>query len=292
MLGRFAKAPRRVKQLFRKAGEPFDGLQNEVVAQKQLMLAYQQLPSEVRLPFRQVGFSLYSQHDEDGILLYIFSRIGSHSFKAVEMCAGTGYECNVANLLINHRWTGLLVDGNPANIAKARDFYMRRPETTHWPPTILEAWITRDNVNDILINAGFVGDIDLLSLDVDGVDYWLWEAMTAVSPRVVVLEYNHLHGPISSVTVPYRADFVAEFTQYGSDYAGASLAAFIGLGRRKGYRYVGSNTIGTNAFFIREDVSAAVLPEASPEDAFTHPRARFGMEVRYPKIKDKEWQKV
>lgn len=162
----------------------------------------------------------------------------------------------------------------------------------HWPPSILHAWITRDNVNQILVDAGYVGEIDLLSLDVDGVDYWLWEAMTAISPRVVVLEYNHLHGPDLSVTVPYRDDFVAEFSEYGSDYAGASLAAFIKLGRRKGYRYVGSNTIGTNAFFVRDDVPTAVLPEATPEEAFAHPRAQFGMEVRYPKIKNKEWMEV
>lgn len=292
MLARLVAALRRAKHLFREMEGASYWARDEVVAQKQLMLSYQQLGADAHLPFRQVGFGLYSQHDEDGILLYIFSRIGVRTYRAVEMCAGTGYECNVANLLINHRWTGLLVDGNPANISRARAFYQRRPETMHWMPNILQAWITRDNVNQLLTDAGYSGEIDLLSLDVDGVDYWLWEAMTAISPRVVVLEYNHLHGPEASVTVPYRDDFVAEFTEYGSDYAGASLAAFIKLGRRKGYRYVGANAIGTNAFFVRDDIPASLLPEAAPEDAFVHPRARFGMEVRYPKIKDKEWVEV
>ncbi|NMG72712.1 hypothetical protein [Parazoarcus communis] len=256
------------------------------------MLTYQQLDDGEQLPFRQVGFGIYSQHDEDGILVYIFSRIGVRTCKAVEMCAGTGDECNVANLLINHRWTGLLVDGNPKNVDLAREFYRRRTETMHWPPTILHAWITRANVNKLLLDAGYDGEIDLLSLDVDGVDYWLWEAMTVITPRVVVLEYNHLLGPDVAVTVPYRDDFVAEFTEFGSDYAGASLAAFIKLGRRKGYRYVGSNTIGTNAFFVRDDVPCDALPEADPHEAFMHPRVRFGMEVRHPGVKDKRWVEV
>jgi hypothetical protein len=289
MFARLVAALRRAKRLFREMEGVSYWARDEVVAQKHLMLSYQRLRADEHLSFRQVGFGLYSQHDEDGILLYIFSRIGVHTYRAVEMCAGTGYECNVANLLINHRWTGLLFDGNPGNISRARAFYQRRPETRHWAPNILQAWITRGNVNQLLIDAGYAGEVDLLSLDVDGVDYWLWEAMTAINPRVVVLEYNHLHGPEASVTVPYRDDFVAEFTEYGSDYAGAS---FIKLGRRKGYRYIGSNAIGTNAFFVRDDVPDSLLPEAAPHDAFVHPRVHFGMEVRYLKIKDKDWVEV
>lgn len=292
MLARFMVVLRRARALF----VELEGLslraRDSVVAQKQLMLGYQSLPPGEGLSFRQVGWGLYSQHDEDGILLYLFSRIGVKTYRVVEMCAGNGVECNAANLILNHRWTGLLVDGSLTNVTRARAFYRRRPETMYCPPDILHAWITRDNVNQLLVEAGYEGEVDLLSLDVDGVDYWLWEAMTAIMPRVVVLEYNHLHGPQVSVTVPYRDDFVAEMTEFGSDYAGASLSAFIKLARRKGYRYVGANTIGTNAFFVRDDIAAELVPEADPHQAFLHPRARFGMSVRYPKIKDREWLEV
>jgi hypothetical protein len=113
-----------------------------------------------------------------------------------------------------------------------------------------------------------------------------------VRPRVVILEYNHLLGPDLSLSVPYRDDFVAEFSKYGSDYAGASLSAFVKLGRLKGYRFVGTNTIGTNAFFLRYDVASHLIPEAIPADAFKHPRAQFGMHVRYQHIKSKEWVDV
>ena len=266
--------------------------QDNVVSQKLLMEQYRAERNFCTRSFRDVGFGIYSQHDEDGILLYIFSLIGATSYRSVEVCAGDGSECNTANLILNHRWTGLLVDGSAANIAKAKKFYKSRTQTKYWPPAIALAWLTRDNINDVIAKKGFEGEIDLLSIDVDGVDYWLWQALSVVSPRVVVLEYNHLLGPNVSVSVPYRDDFVAEFSEYGSDYAGASLQAFIKLGRSKGYRFVGTNTIGTNAFFVRDDISDERLPAADPVAAFSHPRAQFGMKVRYERIRDKEWVEI
>ena len=267
-------------------------VQNSIVAQKLLMQGYRKERGHCLQKFRDVGFSVYSQHDEDGILLYIFALIGVESYRSIEICAGNGIECNTANLLLNHRWTGLLVDGNPKNITSAKEFYLSRPETMHWPPNIVCNWITRENVNDVIQSAGYSGEVDLLSLDVDGVDYWLWEAITIISPRVVVLEYNHLLGSEVSLSVPYSADFVCEFTEFGSDYAGASLQAFVKLGRMKNYRLVGTNAIGTNAFFVRNDIATKILPESDPSDAFKHPRSQFGMEVRYQEVRDKEWVEV
>ena len=244
------------------------------------------------LSFKDVGFRVHSQHEEDGIILFIFSLIGTTNKKCVEICAGDGIECNTANLILNHRWIGLLCDAKDANIAKAKQFYSTNPDTKYWPPVIVKEWITRDNVNRVIEDNGFSGQIDLLSLDIDGVDYWIWKQISCINPRVVVLEFNHLWGPDISVTVPYADDFVAEFTQYGSDYAGASLQAFVKLGREKGYRLVGINAIATNAFFVRNDISCGWLPEIAPADCFSHPRARFGMEHRLPGVKNKKWIEV
>lgn len=242
--------------------------------------------------FRDTGFSLYSQHEEDGMILFLFAVLGCTNRCFVEMCAGDGRESNTANLLLNHRWTGCLFDGDPENVRKGRAFFSQHPATRHWPPAFECAWITRDNCNQLLKRQKLVGEVDLLSIDIDGMDYWLWEALTVISPRVVVLEFNHLWGPEVSVTVPYAADFKAEFTQYGSDYAGASLAAFVKLGKRKGYRLVGTNAFATNAFFVRNDLHHDWLPEVASSDCFDHPRARFGMEERLPLVKDKPWQHV
>jgi hypothetical protein len=245
-----------------------------------------------KVRFEDTGFSLFSQHEEDGMLLFIFSLIGTTNKKCVEVCAGNGIECNTANLIINHKWIGLMIDGHEDNIKAAKEFYSTIPSTRIWPPEIIHSWITIENINPTIKENGFEGEIDLLSLDIDGIDYWLWKAIEVISPRVIVLEFNHLLGPDVSLTVPYKADFKAEFTEFGSDYAGASLQAFIKLGKEKGYRFIGANSIATNAFFIRNDIKNEWLPEIEAHSVFHHPRTKFGMEVRYQKIKDKEWTKI
>ena len=265
------------------------------VHQKLLIATYKQLYHSKCPPltFDDVSFRVHSQHEEDGILLFIFSLIGTTNKRCVEICAGDGIECNTANLIINHRWIGLLCDGNEARVEKAKRFYSANLDTMHWPPTIVKEWFVKDNVNKVVEQNGFVGEIDLLSLDIDGIDYWLWKEMSCISPRVVVLEINHLWGPDVSVSVPYRDNFVAEFTKYGSDYAGASLKAFVKLGKQKGYRLVGTNAIATNAFFVRDDIVCDWLVEIEDlSTCFKHPRAQFGMIHRLPGVKHKDWVQV
>lgn len=269
-------------------------LSSDAVEQKTLSCLYADIYSRNGTPIslRNTGFRVYSQHEEDGILLYLFSLIGTVNKRCVEICAGDGVECNTANLILNHRWLGLLCDGNAENIETARKFYSTHQDSRFWPPVILKRWITRSNINELISSNGFSGEIDLLSLDIDGVDYWIWKEIACISPRIVVLEFNHLWGPDASVTVPYRDDFVARFTSNGSDYAGASLAAFVSLGKTKGYRLVGTNAIATNAFFLRDDIQCKWLPEVSSASCFDHPRAQYGMKERWPNIKDEPWQEV
>ena len=102
------------------------------VEQIALSLSYKQMYQNGSSPlaFKDVGFRAYSQHEEDGIILYIFSLIGTTNKKCVEICAGNGIECNVANLIINHRFIGLLVDGQMNNINQAKYFYSRHPDTS------------------------------------------------------------------------------------------------------------------------------------------------------------------
>jgi len=264
------------------------------VGQKTLSAMYQQ-NHHLGVPgpgFRDVGFRVYSQNEEDGLLHFIFSIIGTTNKRCVEVCAGNGMENNTANLVLNHRWIALMFDGSEANIGSSRDFFAHHPDSAISPPSVVQAWITRDNINSLIEGHGFKGPIDLFSLDMDGVDYWVWEALTCVDPRVVILECNHLWGPGPSVTVPYSETFVCEYTQYGSDYAGASLGAFVKLGRKKGYRFVGTNATATNAFFVKQDIVSSWLPEVDIAMCFDHPRAQFGINVRLPKVKNKAWVEV
>jgi len=240
--------------------------------------------------FRDVEFSSYSQNGEDGILLLIFSVVGAQTRRAVEICGGDGIECNLANLIINHGWSGLLFDGNKEAIEKGNTFYAQR--TNAWrlhrlPPVLVHAWITTENVNDLIRQNGMSGEIDLLSLDMDGVDYWIWKAITCITPRVVVLEYNNRWNSELSVTVPDQKDFVGRgASEEGEGYFGASLLAFTKLAKEKGYRLVGANSPNTNAFFLRNDVGNGIFPEVSVNTCLSSEYAVFQQRTKYHLIKD------
>ncbi len=267
------------------------------VSQLLLIMKYQELMDQKRkMPkISEVGFKAFSQTDEDGILLYIFTIIGTINKKSVEICAGSGIECNTANLIINHGWVGLLVDGNKEQIKEGITFYRRNSHTYVCPPKFCHAWITRDNVNKILVDNGFEGDIDLLSIDMDGVDYWIWDAIDVIEPRVVVVEYQDIIGPNKALTVPYSDNFNGFKHKTASrfpGYCGASLLAFKKLAKKRDYRLVGCNRLGYNAFFIKNPIGKNIIPEVSIEDCFTHPKVLWGMNERFANVKNLPWIEV
>jgi hypothetical protein len=239
-----------------------------------LQFAYQDMVRQGKpLPkLGDVGFRAFSQFDEDGILLYLFSLLGVVHKTSVEVCAGVGHECNTANLIINHAWDGLLVDGNAENVRLAREFYARYPDTFWRGPAIVQAWVEAATINELISGNGFSGEIDLLSLDMDGVDFWIWKAITCVNPRVVVLEFNDCIPADVSVAVPYDRSFTVSGDKPG--YLGASLAAWVKLGREKGYRLVGINRNVLNAFFVRNDLGSELLPEVSAASCLSDPTTR------------------
>jgi hypothetical protein len=262
-------------------------------AQILLSLKYQEMRrAGIPLPkLTDVEFRCYSQNGEDGILLYLFSLLGAANRRVVEICAGDGIECNAANLIINHHWEGLLIDSSNEQLAAGRRFYSQCKETVAKPPTLVLAWVTAENVNSILLQNGFQGPIDLLSLDLDGVDYWIWNALDCITPRVVIVEYVDALGPELALTVPYRPDFTSA-VQNGVPFRGASLAAFNKLARRRGYRYVGSQCLGFNAFFVQNGVGDDTLPEVPLADGFTHRRAQEQMARNLARLRQLPWQEV
>lgn len=259
-----------------------------------LMLKYQEMAKAgVALSqLEDAEFRSFSQNGEDGILLYLLSVLGMKTRNAVEICAGTGYECNSANLIINHGFSALLFEGDPDKVKQANAFYKNHPNTFIWPPKVVEAWITRDNINKLIKDNGYEGEVDLLTLDMDGVDYWMWKAIEVIEPRVVVVEYQDILGPELSVTVPYSENFSAIHTELGPDYCGASLRAFVNLAKTKGYRLVGIQRYGFNAFFVKDGEGEALLPEITIEECFKHPKVQNGLKVRYPKIQNMQWETV
>jgi hypothetical protein len=217
-------------------------------------LAPAQLPYPERLTARR--FRLSSQNQEDGITLALLNEAGATNCRFVEI--GSGLSGGNSGFLAREcGWSGLMVDGHAAHIVQVGRRF----------PTVkaVAAWVTRENVNDLIASHGYAGDVDLFSLDLDGCDYWIWEAMTACSPRIVILEYNSMFGPDRAVTIPYDPKF--DRHRHHTAYYGASLSALTRLSARKGYRLVAVEPSGVNAFFLRDDL-ASHIPACDPARAF------------------------
>lgn len=221
----------------------------------------------------QQEWRVFSQWGEDGILQHLLRHVNIPRKIFVEFGVETYVEANTRWLLTAHGWSGLIMDGSEENIQTIR----RDP--IYWQHNLkaLQTFITRENIDSLIRGQGIEGEIGLLSVDIDGVDYWVWEAIQCISPALVVAEYNALFGPVRRVTVPYDAAFTRAKAHHSCVYYGASLAALAALGRRKGLALVGCNSAGNNAFFVRRDLLPPGLPELTPGEAF---RPRLFREAR------------
>jgi len=175
---------------------------------------------------------VFSQNGEDGVIEFIFANIGTTNKRYVEFGCDGGHECQARYLTEQCGWSGLLMDGGD------------------WGPSVTKEFITAENVNDIFIKYGVPREPDLLSIDIDGNDYWVRKALMDYRPRVIVHDYNGLFKPPVSITIAYDPQFVWS----GNDYATASLAAFVKLNKTMGYTLVYCEKNGVNAFFIRDDL--------------------------------------
>lgn len=193
------------------------------------------------------GFTAYSMADEDGILAEIFRRIGATNRTFIEFGCGDGLENNTTYLLFTG-WSGLWLDGSDANMQSVRSNFSSYLASGQLKAQ--QSFLTTSNINELIGQAGLPRDCDLISIDIDGNDYWLWEALDVVQPRVVVIEYNATFRPPVKIVQKYKADHQWN----GSNFFGASLKAIEDLGRRKGYALVGCNSSGINAFLVREDL--------------------------------------
>jgi hypothetical protein len=263
------------------------------VAQRSLIAAWRQLQaSGVILPLDQVGFSRFSEFEEDGHLLYLLTLAGSRSRTVVEISSQDGRVCMATNLLVHHRWRGYLFDGDPVFVNEGRRFFAAHPATRSAPPVMRAEWFTRENVNQVLAAAGVPDEVDVLSLDIDGNDLYLWSAMT-MRPRILICEFNNAVPSELALTIPYKPDF--SFTALSAEQAmfrSTSLAAFIAVGRRRGYRLVGMNALGFNAIFLRDDVLAAEMPEIPASTLEANPAAQEVRRQWWPRLSQLPWSEV
>ncbi|MGB9182152.1 MAG: hypothetical protein WCB68_23185 [Pyrinomonadaceae bacterium] len=220
---------------------------------------------------RETEFKVFSQFGDDGIIQYLVENIPvafeQQSF--VEFGVENYTESNTRFLLLNNNWRGLVIDGSEAQVSYIKS------DPIYWKHdlTAVQSFITTDNINRIISEHNFAGEIGLLSIDIDGNDYWVWKAIDAVSPFVVIVEYNSVFGYEHAITIPYDPAFNRTQAHPSNLFWGCSLKALVMLAERKGYAFVGSNSAGNNAYFVRKDKLGKVKP-ASLEDGYVYSRFR------------------
>jgi len=243
--------------------------QNVKSDQQKLVADYQNQLKENKLPnIQSTGFKLFSQFEEDGILLYLFSLIDFPHKTFIEFGSDDGINSNSANLYYNHDFTGLFMDGNKKAIERGKYFFQKHPNSIQKQPIFKETMIKVDNINSLIKNAGLEGDIGLLSIDIDGNDYWIWKEIDIVSPQIVIIETHNEFG-LNDIIVPYDPDYF--FPGKHPTYHGASPIAMNKLAKKKGYRLVAANELGFNFIFLRNDLLTDQIKEVTVESLLQHP---------------------
>ena len=215
-------------------------------------------------------FSIFSQWGDDGIIDYLINNLSIKNKSFIEFGVQDYTECNTKFLLMNKNWRGLIIDESTNFVNKIKNSYI------YWryDLTAIKSFITKNNVNNIFKENNFVGPIGILSIDIDGNDYWIWDSINCVDPEIVIIEYNSRLGFEKAITIPYREDFERKKAHYSNIYYGASLKALINLGRKKNYIFIGCNSAGNNAYFIKSSLENKKIKEIKIEDGFVYSKFR------------------
>ena len=219
-----------------------------------------------------VEFSVFSQWGDDGIIQYIIQHTDIPYKTFIEFGVENYKESNTRFLLINNNWSGFVIDGSKNNI----DYIKKDFVSWGYELVSKEAFITTENINLLIedfLQKGYNREIGILSIDIDGNDYWVWKAITVINPIVVIIEYNSLFGPSHPYTIPYDPKFQRYHADHRLQYYGTSLSAAFHLANEKGYSFIGCNNNGNNAYFIRSDKNQ-FFKSISAEEGYVKSRFR------------------
>lgn len=218
----------------------------------------------------EVEFQVFSQWGDDGIIQFLVNKIHFPNKVFIEFGVENYRESNTRFLLINNNWTGYVIDGSKDNI----DFI--KNDIISWACELHSecAFITKENINELIRKVNFDREIGILSIDVDGNDYWIWEAINSVNPVLIIAEYNSLFGKNTLWSVPYDPLFVRGQKHSSLLYYGASLGALNFIASKKGYSLIGCNSKGNNAYFLRNDKLGGIFEKKSVEAAYVFSKFR------------------
>lgn len=218
----------------------------------------------------ELEFKVFSQFGDDGILQYLAARLALAHRTFVEFGVEDYSESTTRFLLQKDNWSGFVMDGSAECIERLRRapyFWKHELEAKH-------AFVTRENIGALLReHTGHWPGIDLLHIDLDGNDYWIWREIE-LQPAIVIVEYNSVFGIERAITIPYAADFRRAGAHYSHLYWGASLKALHRLAGEKGYAFIGCNSAGNNAYFVRRDVMNAAVAEVPLAQGYVRSKLR------------------
>jgi hypothetical protein len=232
--------------------------------------------TEICKDIKKSEFKVFSQWGDDGIIDFLVNYLDISDTRFVEFGVENYTECNTKFLLMSKNWKGLIMDGSTDNMDSLKK------SNLHWKYNIraVDAFITKENINQLLIDYGFDGEIGILHIDIDGNDYWIWNEVNVANPIIVIVEYNAIFGCDKPYTIVYKKDFIRNDEHHSNLYYGTSLLSLCDLADKKGYYFVGCNSNANNAYFVRKDKIKDINPltakEGFVESQFSESRDREG----------------
>jgi len=212
----------------------------------------------------EVEFKVFPQWGDDGIIQWLVNNLEFPNKTFVEFGVENYRESNTRFLMMNNNWSGLVMDGSASNVAQiVHSEYFWKHELS-----AKAVFIDKDNINGLLSSSRLDSEIGILHIDLDGNDYWIWKEMNTLSPIVVILEYNSVFGIDRAITVPYDKAFFRTKAHSSNLYFGASLRALYQLCSTKGYAFLGCNSAGNNAYFVRRDKLNDTILETTLENGY------------------------
>ena len=226
--------------------------------------------SSLEKNIKKKEFKVFSQWGEDGIIDYLISNLDIENKTFIEFGVENYEESNTKFLLLNKNWHGFIMDSSTNNIN-----YIKNSEL-YWKHSLIavKSFVNKENINDLLKLSKFDKKIGLLSIDIDGNDYWVWQGIDTVEPSIVIIEYNSRLGIEKSYVVPYEKNFERKKAHYSMIYYGASLKALVKLGKKKGYELVHCNEAGNNAFFVKKELLNDKIKSIDAVEGFVHNKFR------------------
>jgi hypothetical protein len=269
---------KRLRTIARQILNPYLTIESHLdqIKQNQGLILSELNKKKIEKDIRSYEFKIFSQWGEDGIIQHLTRVVEIKNKTFIEFGVEDFFESNCRYLMTKDSWRGYVIDGSLRNIARLKNshfFWKHQLEANC-------AFITRSNINQLLEQSGFDYDLGILSIDLDGMDYFVLEAITNYKPRILICEFNPVFGATRKVTVPYKDNFNRTSAHYSNLYGGASLSAVTHLAKKKGYSLVGTNSAGQNAFFVRQDLVNENLMVMTAEEAYTNPNFRESRDLR------------